>query len=51
MSANDATWVRRMLPFLRWFPMTRPMLRADLVAGITVGLVLVPQSMQPSCRF
>ncbi|MDT8388645.1 MAG: SulP family inorganic anion transporter [Thiogranum sp.] len=32
-------------PFLRWFPMTRAGLRADLVAGITVALVLVPQSM------
>jgi MFS superfamily sulfate permease-like transporter len=32
-------------PFLRWFPMTGPGLRADLIAGITVALVLVPQSM------
>jgi len=37
--------VRRALPFLRWLPLTRSTLRADLVAGITVGLVLVPQSM------
>jgi len=36
---------RRALPFLRWLPLTRSTLRADLVAGITVGLVLVPQSM------
>jgi len=35
----------RFLPFLRWFPMTRNGLRADLIAGITVALVLVPQSM------
>ena len=35
----------RLLPFLRWFPMTRAGLRADLVAGVTVALVLVPQSM------
>lgn len=35
----------RLLPFLRWFPMTRSGLKADLVAGITVALVLVPQSM------
>lgn len=34
-----------LLPFLRWFPITRNTLRADLVAGITVALVLVPQSM------
>jgi MFS superfamily sulfate permease-like transporter len=33
------------LPFLRWFPMSRAGLRTDLVAGITVALVLVPQSM------
>ena len=33
------------LPFLRWFPMSGPTLRADLIAGITVALVLVPQSM------
>jgi MFS superfamily sulfate permease-like transporter len=35
----------RILPFLRWFPMSRAGLRADLVAGVTVALVLVPQSM------
>jgi len=33
------------LPFLRWFPMTGESLRADFVAGITVALILVPQSM------
>jgi MFS superfamily sulfate permease-like transporter len=33
------------LPFLRWFPITRETLRADLVAGVTVALVLIPQSM------
>ncbi|MCS6786243.1 MAG: SulP family inorganic anion transporter [Thiobacillaceae bacterium] len=41
MNASLSTW----LPFLRWFPMTPATLRADLVAGITVALVLVPQSM------
>ncbi len=35
----------RFLPFLRWFPMGAGTLRADLVAGVTVALVLVPQSM------
>ncbi len=35
----------RLLPFLSWLPFTRDQLRADLVAGITVALVLVPQSM------
>ena len=32
-------------PFLRWFPMNRMTLRADFISGITVALVLVPQSM------
>jgi len=33
-------------PFIRWFPIiTKKTLRADLVAGITVALILVPQSM------
>jgi SulP family sulfate permease len=36
---------RRFLPFLRWFPMTGDTIRADLIAGITVALVLIPQSM------
>ena len=35
----------RLFPFLRWFPMQRDTLRADLVAGITVAMILVPQSM------
>ena len=35
----------KLLPFLRWFPVSPAGLRADLVAGITVALVLVPQSM------
>ncbi len=39
------TLLFNLLPFLRWFPMTRDTLRSDLVAGITVALVLVPQSM------
>jgi SulP family sulfate permease len=37
--------VARALPFLRWFPMSRDAVRADIVAGVTVSLVLVPQSM------
>jgi len=35
----------RLLPFLAWFPLTRARLRADAIAGTTVALVLVPQSM------
>ena len=33
------------LPFLRWFPLSREGLRADVLAGITVALILIPQSM------
>ena len=39
------SFAKTLFPFLRWFPMTRTTLRADLLAGITVALVLVPQSM------
>lgn len=35
----------RYLPFLRWLPMSRAAARTDIIAGITVALVLVPQSM------
>jgi SulP family sulfate permease len=45
MSPKLSAFAVRLLPFLRWFPMSRATLRADLIAGITVGLVLVPQSM------
>jgi len=34
-----------LFPFIRWFPITSEKLRSDLVAGITVALILVPQSM------
>lgn len=36
---------RALFPFLAWLPLTRASLRDDLVAGVTVALVLVPQSM------
>lgn len=35
----------RWFPFLKWFPMSRGALRTDAIAGVTVALVLVPQSM------
>ena len=35
----------KFLPFLRWFPMKGDTLKADFMAGITVALVLIPQSM------
>ncbi|MBI5659588.1 MAG: SulP family inorganic anion transporter [Nitrosomonadales bacterium] len=34
-----------LLPFLKWFPLRGETLKADLIAGITVALVLIPQSM------
>ncbi|MBF0154948.1 MAG: sulfate permease [Magnetococcales bacterium] len=37
--------IDRMLPFLKWPRITRATLQADLIAGITVALVLIPQSM------
>ena len=37
--------VKNVFPFLRWFPITGATLRADVIAGITVALILVPQSM------
>ena len=37
--------VQRFLPFLRWLPYNGSALRADFLAGLTVALVLVPQSM------
>ncbi len=37
---------KRIFPFLGWFEKyDRGMLRADFVSGLTVALVLVPQSM------
>lgn len=38
-------FLKRALPFLRWFPLGAATLRADFIAGLTVALVLVPQSM------
>ena len=35
----------RLFPFLRWFPLQHDTLRADIIAGITVAMILVPQSM------
>lgn len=38
-------WLYVVFPFLRWFPMSTSSVRVDFIAGITVALVLVPQSM------
>jgi SulP family sulfate permease len=35
----------RWLPFLSWFPMPREAFTADMLAGVSVALLLVPQSM------
>ncbi|HBC89110.1 MAG TPA: sodium-independent anion transporter [Lentisphaeria bacterium] len=35
----------RTFPFLRWFPLRKENVKADLIAGATVGFLLVPQSM------
>ena len=37
--------LKKLFPFLRWFPLTGDTLKADFLAGITVALVLIPQSM------
>ena len=37
--------LHKLLPFLRWFPLSREGLRGDFAAGVTVALVLIPQSM------
>ena len=41
----------RLLPFMRWIGRCRDIkvLQADVIAGITVALVLVPQSMAQVC--
>ena len=47
MSVDCDDWKSRLFPFLCWIgELKKPeVLRADLIAGITVALVLVPQSM------
>jgi SulP family sulfate permease len=37
--------LQKFLPFLRWLPFKGATIKADLIAGVTVALVLVPQSM------
>ena len=37
--------LHRLFPFLRWLPYSKAIFKADFVAGLTVALVLVPQSM------
>lgn len=35
----------KLFPFVRWFPLKQDNLKADLIAGITIAMILVPQSM------
>ncbi|CAA6822918.1 MAG: Sulfate permease [uncultured Thiotrichaceae bacterium] len=35
----------KFFPFLRWFPVKPDLLKSDIIAGITVAMILVPQSM------
>lgn len=37
--------LNKYFPFLNWFPVNKETTRADMVAGLTVALVLIPQSM------
>ncbi len=37
--------LEKLFPFLRWFPPSGENLRADGIAGITIAMILVPQSM------
>ncbi len=36
---------QKFLPFLGWFPLKKEQVQADAIAGITVALILIPQSM------
>lgn len=41
-----SNWIFRLLPFLRWWPLlNRQTIRADAIAGLTGGMVLVPQGV------
>lgn len=47
IAKNNSSFLSRFTPFMAWLPdLKRPaVLRADISAGITVALVLIPQSM------
>ncbi len=38
-------WLYRLFPFLLWFPVNSNIVRGDIIAGITGGLILVPKAM------
>ncbi|MEI6807926.1 MAG: SulP family inorganic anion transporter [bacterium] len=37
--------IERIFPFLRWLPVSRKTLKADIIAGVTVAMLLIPQAM------
>ena len=40
------TWLPRFLPFLNWWPMVnRTTVKADLIAGLTGAMVVLPQGV------
>jgi len=41
----NSDWIQRLFPFLGWFPMSGKSIRADILAGLSVAMILVPQSM------
>ena len=44
--AQTELWLHKLLPMLRWWPMVnRGSLRADLIAGLTGTIILVPQAV------
>ena len=46
VTANRKAWIGRLFPFLSWRrEINRETLKADLIAGITVALVAIPQSL------
>src|SRR5512147_1194676 len=46
MNDRYGSWVRRLSPFLLWWPrVNRQSLRGDLVAGLTGAVVVLPQGV------
>lgn len=45
MQVPKSNLILRLFPFLAWQRPTREQTRADAIAGITVGLVLIPQAL------
>jgi SulP family sulfate permease len=46
MNDRRGSWVRRLSPFLRWWPrVNRETLRGDLIAGVTGSIVVLPQGV------